>query len=219
MAEEFKKVPPYSIEAEQSVLGAMLIDENAVYKIIELLKPEDFYRPEHAKTMLVIKELTLSSMPVDIVSVTEKLDSLGFLDEVGGSSYIAQLAAYVPNAANVEYYAKIVKYKSLLRELIKAGAEISELGFNESLDIDEILDIAEQKIFNISQERTQTYFVRVKDFLHEHFEEIENRYKKKLGVSGIPSGYPSLDKTTGGFQNSDLIIIAARPSIGKIHLH
>jgi len=218
MAEEIKKLPPYSIEAEQSVLGAMLIDENAVYKVIEIIEPKDFYRPEHAEIMKAIKELALNNTPVDMVSVVDKLASLGSLDSVGGPSYIAQLATFVPNSANVEYYAKIVKNKSLLRELIKAGAEISELGFNETLDIDEVIDLAEQKIFNISQEKTQTYFVRIRDFLHEHFEEIENRYKKKLGVSGIPSGYPTLDKITGGFQNSDLIIIAARPSIGKTSL-
>ncbi len=215
MAEEFKKLPPFSIEAEQSVIGAMLIDEEAVYKVIEILKEDDFYRPEHAKIMKAIKELSLRGLPVDIVSVVESLEKMGHLDEVGGSTYIAQLAAFVPNAANVEYYAKIVKNKAILRELIKAGGEISDLGFNESLDIDEVLDLAEQKIFNIAQEKTQTYFIRIKDFLHEHFEEIENRYKRKLGVSGIPSGYQSLDKITGGFQNSDLIIIAARPSVGK----
>lgn len=215
MAEEFKKLPPLSIEAEQSVIGAMLIDEEAVYKVIEILKEEDFYRPEHAKIMKAIKDLSLRGLPIDIVSVVESLEKMGYLDEVGGSTYIAQLAAFVPNAANVEYYAKIVKNKAILRELIKAGGEISDLGFNESLDIDEVLDLAEQKIFNIAQEKTQTFFVRIKDFLHEHFEEIENRYKRKLGVSGIPSGYPTLDKITGGFQNSDLIIIAARPSVGK----
>ncbi|MEF3245327.1 MAG: replicative DNA helicase [Caldisericaceae bacterium] len=215
MAEEFKKLPPFSIEAEQSVIGAMLIDEEAVYKVIEILKEEDFYRPEHAKIMKAIKDLSLRGLPIDIVSVVESLEKMGYLDEVGGSTYIAQLAAFVPNAANVEYYAKIVKNKAILRELIKAGGEISDLGFNESLDIDEVLDLAEQKIFNIAQEKTQTFFIRIKDFLHEHFEEIENRYKRKLGVSGIPSGYPTLDKITGGFQNSDLIIIAARPSVGK----
>ncbi|MGC9100556.1 MAG: replicative DNA helicase [Caldisericum sp.] len=218
MAEEIKRLPPYSIEAEQSVIGSMLIDDEAVLKVLEILRPEDFYRPEHEEIMRAIFELTTENVPIDIVSVTDKLKSMDKLDFVGGTTYIMQVASSVPNAANVEYYAKIVKTKALLRELIKAGAEISELGFNESMDIDEVLNLAEQKIFNISQRKSQSYFLRVRDFLHEHFSEIENRHKKRLGLSGIPSGFPSLDKITSGFQKSDLIIIAARPSIGKTSL-
>jgi replicative DNA helicase len=219
MAEnEIKRLPPYSIEAEQSVIGSILIDEEAVLKVLEILRPEDFYRPEHEEIMRAVFDLTAENTPIDIVSVTDKLRSTNKLDFVGGPTYIMQLASSVPNAANVEYYAKIVKTKALLRELIKAGAEISELGFNESMDIDEVLNAAEQKIFNISQRKTQSYFLRVRDFLHEHFTEIENRHKRKLGLSGIPSGFPSLDKITGGFQKSDLVIIAARPSIGKTSL-
>uniref|UniRef100_A0A7C4Y540 Replicative DNA helicase n=1 Tax=Caldisericum exile TaxID=693075 RepID=A0A7C4Y540_9BACT len=215
---EIKRLPPQSLEAEQSVLGAILIDESAILKVLELLRPEDFYRPEHREIMKAIFALTTENVPIDMVSVIDKLKSEGKLDAVGGATYIAQITASVPNAANVEYYAKIVKTKALLRELISAGAEISELGFNESMDVDEILNIAEQKIFNISQRKTQSFFVKVKEFLKEHFEEIENRYKRKVGISGISSGFTSLDKLTSGFQNSDLIIIAARPSIGKTSL-
>jgi len=218
MADEIKKLPPYSVEAEQSVLGALLIDNDAVYKVIEIVQPQDFYRPEHVEIMKAIKDLALNNIPVDMVSVTDKLQAYGSLDSVGGPSYIAQLATFVPNSANVEYYAKIVKHKSILRQLINAGAEISEIGFNETLDIDEAIDLAEQKIFNIYQSRVHNDFVMLKDFIYDHFEKIETRFKKKMGVAGVPSGYPTLDKITGGFQNSDLIIIAARPSVGKTSL-
>jgi replicative DNA helicase len=216
--ESILKVPPQSIEAEQSVIGALLIDKEAVFKIIESIRPEDFYREEHRLIISAVFKLALSEKPVDIVSVAEELKNINKLEFAGGISYLAQLAASVPNAANSEYYAKVVKSKSLMRQLIQAGAEISELGFNEAMDIDTLIDIAEQKIFSISQKKSKSYFVQVKDFLGESFSEIEKRYKQRLGIAGLPSGFPSLDKITGGFQRSDLIVIAARPSIGKTSL-
>ena len=216
MAEdEIKRLPPHNVEAEASVIGALLIDEDAALKVLEIVQPADFYMPEHVEIMKAIYDLAMSNRPIDIVSVTDALRSTGKLDAVGGATYIAQLAASVPNAANVEYYAKIVRTKSLLRELIKVGAEISELGFNESADVDEVLDLVEQKIFNIAERKSKTFFIEVKEILPAHFEEIERRYKQKIGISGLASGYPSLDKITSGFQKSDLIIVAARPSIGK----
>jgi len=212
------KVPPHSIEAEQSVIGSVLIDKDALIKVVEEVRPEDFYQEEHKVIMETVFTLAFEDKPVDIVSVATKLREKGNLDFVGGVTYLARLADSVPNAANADYYAKIVKNKSLMRELIKIGAEISELGFNESMDIDDLLNAAEQKIFDVSQRRIKTYFVQLKDFLSESFSAIEKRYSQKLGFAGLPSGFPSLDKITGGFQESDLIVIAARPSLGKTSL-
>lgn len=212
------KVPPHSIEAEQSVIGAVLIDKDALIKVVEEVRPEDFYEDAHKTIMNAVFALALEDKPVDIVTVAEYLKETNKLDSVGGVTYIARLAGSVPNAANAVYYARLVRNKSILRELIKAGSEISEVAFNESLGIDEALNIAEQKIFNISQKKMRTYFVRLRDFLEDSFKAIEKRYSQKLGFAGLPSGFPSLDKLTGGFQDSDLIIIAARPSLGKTSL-
>lgn len=216
--ESILKVPPNSIEAEQSVIGSVLIDKEAVFKIIEEIRPEDFYREEHRAIMTAIFKLTFNDKPVDIVSVAEELKNASKLDFAGGISYLARLADSVPNSANSEYYAKVVKSKSLMRQLVQAGAEISELGFDEAVDIDTLIDIAEQKIFSISQKKSKSYFVQVKDFLGDHFSKIENRYKHKLGMAGLLSGFPLLDEKTGGFQHSDLVVIAARPSLGKTSL-
>ncbi len=212
------KVPPHSIEAEQSVIGSVLMDKDALIKVIEEVRPEDFYEDAHKTIMNAVFALALEDKPVDIVTVAEYLKETNKLDSVGGVTYIARLAGSVPNAANAVYYARLVRNKSILRELIKAGSEISEVAFNESLDIDEALNIAEQKIFTISQKKMRTYFVRLRDFLEDSFKAIEKRYSQKLGFAGLPSGFPSLDKLTGGFQDSDLIIIAARPSLGKTSL-
>jgi replicative DNA helicase len=216
--ESILKVPPHSIEAEQSVIGSVLIDKEAVFKIIEEIRPEDFYREEHRAIMTAVFKLTFNDKPVDIVSVAEELKNASKLDFAGGISYLARLADSVPNSANSEYYAKVVKSKSLMRQLVQAGAEISELGFNEATDIDMLIDIAEQKIFSISQKKSKSYFVQIKDFLGNSFTEIEKRFKQRLGIAGLPSGFPLLDKITGGFQRSDLIVIAARPSLGKTSL-
>ncbi len=219
MAEEGTlRVPPYSIEAEQSVIGSLLIDRDAAFKIIEDVRPQDFYREEHQYIMKAIFNLALSDRPVDIVSVSEELKVMNKLEFTGGITYLARLADSVPNAANSSYYAKIVETKSLMRQLIQAGAEISELGFNEVLDIDDLLDSSEKKIFAIAQRKTKTFFVKLKDFLQDSFSKLEKRFQQKLGIAGLPSGFSSLDNITGGFQQSDLIIIAARPSIGKTSL-
>ena len=212
------RVPPYNIEAEQSIIGSLLIDRDAVYRVIEIVDPTDFYRDEHRYIMEAIYDLASEEKPVDIVSVADKLKSVDKLEFVGGITYLARLADSVPNSANADYYAKIVKDKSLLRQLIKAGGEISEFGFDQMTNIDTLIDKAERKIFSLSQKRMKSYFVQIKDFLPQSFSEMESRYKRKSGISGISTGFSDLDKITGGFQKSDLIIIAARPSVGKTSL-
>ncbi len=212
------RVPPHDIAAEQSIIGSLLIDKNAVHRVIEIVDPDDFYRDEHKYIIKAIYELASEEKPVDIVSVVDKLKSSGKLEFVGGMTYLAKLADSVPNSANASYYAKIVRDKSLLRQLIRAGGEISELGFDQTTDIDTLIDKAERKIFSLSQKRMKSYFVQIKDFLPQSFSEMETRYKRKSGISGIPTGFSDLDKITGGLQKSDLVIIAARPSVGKTSL-
>ncbi len=216
--DENLRVPPYNIEAEQSVIGSMLIDRDAVFSVEELVEPQDFYRDEHRYIVKAIFELSNAQKPVDIVSVADKLRGEGKLELVGGITYLARLADSVPNSANADYYAKIVKEKSLLRQLIKIGGEISEMGFDQTTSIDTLIDRAEKKIFALSQKQQSSFFVPLKDFILESFTEIENRYKRKSGISGLPTGFTDLDNITGGFQNSDLIVIAARPSVGKTSL-
>jgi len=220
MAQDNKnlRLPPFNIEAEQSIIGSILIDKEAVFKVVSIVSPKDFYRDEHKAIMEVAYDFAMNEKPIDIVSIADGLKSKNRLDFVGGVAYLARLADSVPNSANADYYAKIVKDKSLMRQLIGVGGEISELGFDETNSVDTLIDIAEKKIFSLSQKRIKTYFVQLKDFLGRSFEEIEQRYKLKTGFSGLPSGFPSLDRITGGFQSSDLIIIAARPSLGKTSL-
>ncbi len=216
--DENLRLPPYSIEAEQSVLGSMLIDRDAVFSVEELVEPSDFYMEEHRLIAKAIFNLSSDQKPVDIVSVADRLRAENKLESVGGITYLARLADSVPNSANADYYAKIVKEKSLLRQLIRIGGEISEMGFDQVTDIDTLIDRAEKKIFALSRKRMSSYFVALKDFIPDSFKEIENRYKRKSGISGLPTGFTDLDNITGGFQNSDLIVIAARPSVGKTSL-
>ena len=190
------RVPPYNIEAEQSIIGSLLIDRDAVYRVIEIVDPEDFYRDEHKYIIRAIYDLASEEKPIDIVSVADKLKSSGKLEFVGGITYLARLADSVPNSANADYYAKIVKDKSLLRQLIKAGGDISELGFDQTSDIDTLIDRAERKIFSLSQKRMKSYFVQIKDFLPQSFSEMESRYKRKSGISGIPSSFISILKSS-----------------------
>ncbi len=218
LRDENLRVPPYNIEAEQSVIGAMLIDKDAILGVMELVDPQDFYRDEHRYIVKAIFDLASVQKPVDIVSVSDRLRAEDKLELVGGITYLARLADSVPNSANADYYAKIVREKSLLRQLIKIGGEISEMGFDQVTDIDTLIDRAEKKIFNLSRKRMSTFFVPLRDFILESFNEIESRYKRKSGISGLPTGFSDLDNITGGFQKSDLIVIAARPSVGKTSL-
>lgn len=212
------KVPPQSIDAEKSTLGSMLIDRDAIAKVIEILKPKDFYREAHSIIYEIINDLFDKGEPVDLVTVSEELRDQGSLEDIGGVSYLTSIANSVPTAANVEHYAKIVEEKSVSRRLIKSASQISQLGYNSDQDLDVILDKAEQLIFNISQRRTVQSFSGIKDVLMETFDNLEHLYDNKGGVTGVPTGFKDLDKMTSGFQDSELVIIAARPSMGKTAL-
>lgn len=211
-------VPPHSIDAEKSTLGAMLIDRDAIAKAIELLRPEDFYRKAHAIIYEVINEIFDKGEPVDLVTVSEELRAKEALEDIGGVAYLTSLADSVPTASNVTYYAKIVEEKSLLRNLIKSANKISQLGYRGDQEVDVVLDKAEQLVFNISQKRSVQEYSGIRDVLMDTFDNLEKLYDNKDGVTGVPTGFNDLDQMTSGFQESDLIIIAARPSMGKTAL-
>ena len=209
------KVPPHDIEAEQAVIGSMLTDKDAVVEAIEVLKPDDFYRQDNKTIYEAILNLYNRAEPIDIITVKAELTSLGKLEAVGGLEYIAILPDKVPTTANVDKYIKIVEEKSILRNLIKAANELIDLGYAENEEIDNIMDRAEKRIFEISQGKNQKGYSALKDILVESFAEIEKLYNQKEAITGIPTGFADLDYKTAGLHNSDLILVAARPAMGK----
>ncbi|GAW93716.1 replicative DNA helicase [Calderihabitans maritimus] len=209
-----EKVPPHSLDAEQSVLGSLLIEPQAVYSVMEILRPDDFYREAHKIIYEVILALTDRGEPVDLVMVTEELRRRGSLEKVGGASYIAGLSSAVPTAANVEYYARIVAEKALFRKLINAATQIAQKGYEESDDAFQLLDWAEQLIFEIAQQQNREGFKTIKEVLMETFERLERLSQQKGEVIGIPT-FKDLDRLLSGLQKGDLIICAARPGMGK----
>lgn len=214
-ATALERIPPQNLDAEQSTLGSMLLDKEAIYKGAEILRPDDFYREAHRVIFEVVVHLANKGEPVDLITVSEELKQRGMLDKVGGVAYLTQLANFVPTAANIEYYANIVAEKSLLRSIISVATNIVKMGYEGSEEVDVILDRAEKDIFEISQKRNVKGFVSLRSILVETFERIEQLYDSKGGVTGLPTGYPDFDRMTAGLQPSDLIILAARPSMGK----
>jgi len=218
MAEELleQRVPPQNIEAEQAVLGAVLIEASALTTVTEVLHPDDFYRKSHQLIYEAILKVAESNEPVDLITVTAALQTLGHLEDIGGVAYLANLTNVVPTAANVDHYANIVREKSITRSLINTATKIASTGYEGGVDIGEMIDEAEKKILAISQAGAGNKgFTPIKDVLLNTFERIEYLFNNKGSVTGIPSGYPDLDKMTSGFQRSDLIILAARPAVGK----
>jgi replicative DNA helicase len=212
------KLPPQDIEAERSVLGALMLDKSAIIKVADLLAAEDFYNPHHNQIYQTIFELYEKNEPIDILSVTNKLRDQKLLSEIGGSSYLSDLVAGVPTATHVSYYAKRVKQKKVLRDLIKASAEINEQVFDTSQDTEDLLDEIEQKIFSISQRTRPQNFIHIKDELKDAYERIERLHQGERGLRGIPTGFDELDSYLSGLQRSDLIVLGARPSLGKTSL-
>lgn len=213
-----ERVPPQNIEAEEAVIGSMLIEQNAVISALEILKPEDFYKENHRIIFRQIAEMADKLEAVDLVTLAENLKNAGHLEKIGGAAELARLANFVPTAANVEYYARIVAEKSVLRRLIAASTEIAASAYDSQYEVDEILDKAEETIFQISQGRTTQGYVHLKDVLVETMEKLEYLASHQGNVVGLSSGFSDLDSITSGFQPSDLIILAARPSVGKTSL-
>lgn len=209
------RIPPQDLIAEQSVIGSMLLDKNAIVRVVELLHPESFYRDAHRFICEAILEIFDKGEPVDLITVTDALRKSGKLDAVGGSVYVADLLNSVPTSANVDYYAKIVEEKAVLRRLIEAGTKIVGSAFEQAEDVDQILDQAEKSVFDIALKRARTGFNRIDSVIKRVLDKIDSLYDKKEAITGTPTGFPDLDKLTAGFQDSDLIIIAARPAVGK----
>lgn len=206
---------PHSIEAEQSIIGAMIIDKNAIVKVAEKLKEEDFYRDGHKIIYRAIFEMLKNDMAVDLVTLLEYLKSTDMLEKAGGVAYITEVSSSVLTTANLSSYIEIVEQKSILRKLIKASTKIIEDSYNKQTEVQDVLDSAEKKIFDISENRTNNDFEPLKDVLERGFLEIERLYNNKGEITGIGSGITDLDAKTSGFQKGDMVLIAARPSMGK----
>ena len=212
---ELGKVPPHDIEAEQAILGCMLTDKDAVISAIEVLKEDDFYREDNKAIYSAILSLYSRSEPIDIITVKAELVEAGNFERIGGLEYLAELPDRVPTTANVEKYIKIVSEKATLRSLIQTSNELIALGYDESEDVDNIMDMAEKKVFDLSQKKSVKGYSALKDVLVGSFAELEKLYNQKGNVTGITTGFIDLDNKTAGLHNSDLIIIAARPAMGK----
>jgi replicative DNA helicase len=209
------KLPPQHIEAEQSILGGILIENDAINRVTEILDADDFYRDTHRKIFNALINLSERDEPADLITLTNELRKIDQLDSIGGASYIASLIDSVPTAANIEYYAKIVREKAILRKLIQTSTEIITQSYEDRGDVEGFLDEAERAIFDISERRVRPSFYSIREIVKDSFTTIERLFKKKELVTGVPSGFKELDRMTAGFQPSDLIIIAGRPSMGK----
>ena len=212
---ELGKVPPHDIEAEQAVLGSCLTDKDAVMDAVEKLRPESFYREDSKLIFEAIFNLYNRSEPVDLVTVKDELTSMGSFENIGGYEYLATLPDKVPTTTNVQKYIEIVEEKSTLRNLIKTANEIIELGYNPTEEVDSIMAGAEKKIFDIMQKKNQKSYTPIKDVLIESFTKLEELYNQKSKITGVPTGFVDLDDKTAGLHGSDLILIAARPAMGK----
>ncbi|MBM4278639.1 MAG: replicative DNA helicase [Deltaproteobacteria bacterium] len=209
------KIPPQNLEAEQSVLGGILIENEAINKVMEILTPDDFYRDGHRKIYAALIDLSERDEPADLITMTNELRKKDQLDAIGGASYLASLIDSVPTAANIEYYARIVREKAVLRKLIETSTEIITQSYQDRGDVENFLDEAEKAIFEISERRVRPAFYSIREVVKASLDTISKLYEKKELITGIPSGFKELDKMTAGFQPSDLIIVAGRPSMGK----
>jgi len=213
-----ERVPPHNNEAEQSVLGAMFLSVDAVESCLALISPEDFYRPQHQRIFAAIRDLHHRGEAVDQITVAARLESNGDLEAVGGKAYLLDLAGAVPSAANAEHYARIVKRTSLLRQLIGAATAIQVMSYENPDDIDEVVERAEKAVFDVTNKRVTSRFQPLGELMKTGFEEIEHLYDHKSHITGVPTGFPDLDKILAGMHRGDLIILAARPSVGKTAL-
>ncbi len=208
------RLPPQNLEGEMSVLGGVLLENEALNKALEILRPEDFYRESHRKIFNALLELSDKGEPADLVTLTAVLKENGELDAVGGSAYLSTLVDYVPTAANINFYAKMVKEKAITRRLIQVATDIATKGY-EGGEVEGMLDWAEKSIFDIAGLRIKPSYFSTKEILKDTFKTIEKLYDRKEKVTGVPTGYTDLDEMTAGLQGGDLVIIAGRPSMGK----
>ncbi len=212
---DFNKVPPHDIEAEQAVLGCMITDKDAVIAAVESITEEDFYREDNKLIYKAILNLYNRAEPIDIITLKSELSSMGKFDAIGGLEYLAELPEKVPTTSNVDKYIKIVEEKATLRTLIRTANDIITAGYDPTQEPENIMDNAEKKIFNIMQKKNQSGYSSIKDILVDSFTELEELYNRKQHVTGVPTGFIDLDNKTAGLHNSDLILVAARPAMGK----
>lgn len=213
--EDVTRIPPHSVESEQSILGSILLDKDAIITVSETIRSGDFYKEAHKIIYESMLKLSNKNEPIDLITLTEELRKQGHLDDVGGISYITSLSTIVPTTSNVKYYADIVKEKSVLRQLIKASNDIINLGYENSVKVEEVLEKAEKRIFDISQEKASDDFKSINEVLVDAYDMIEKLYTNKSDVTGITTGFKDLNKKINGLQRTDLILIAARPAMGK----
>ncbi|MFA6251819.1 MAG: replicative DNA helicase [Candidatus Paceibacterota bacterium] len=212
------RLPPQDIEAEKSLLGSLMLDRDAIIKVADILHSEDFYKPEHGEIYKAIEDLFVRGEPIDLISVSSKLKAQNNLEKVGGIAYLTELINCVPTASHVLSYGKIVQKKRILRDLIGAGQEIAVMGYEEDEDPDHLLDRAEGKIFGITQKSMTNAFLPIKPYLEDAFDRIDKLSKEKGSLRGVTTGFHGLDSMLSGLQKSDLIILAARPAMGKSSL-
>jgi replicative DNA helicase len=215
---ELGKLPPQAIELEEAVLGAIMMEKNAIVEVMDILTPDSFYKEEHQKIFQAIIDLSSGDKAIDILTVTEELRKRNQLDEVGGPVYITQLTSRVASAAHVDFHSRIVAQKFIQRELIRVSTEIQNRAFDDSLDVNDLLDYSESELFNVAQSNIKKETVKINVLIKEAINQIEEAGKREDSLVGVPSGFTKLDRLTSGWQKSDLIIIAARPSMGKTAL-
>ncbi len=215
---DFGKVPPQAIDMEEAVLGAIMLEKEAVIAILDILKPESFYKETHKKIFKAISDLSLREYPVDLYTVTEELKNHNELESVGGPVYLTQLTSKVVSAANVDYHARIVAQKYIQRELIRVSTEIQTRSFDDSIDVTDLLDFSENALFQVAEGNIKREVAPINAVIKDAIREIEEAGKREDALVGIPSGFTRLDRLTSGWQKSELIIIAARPSMGKTAL-
>ena len=213
--EDNTRIPPHSVEAEQSVLGSILLDKDAMISVSETLIPEDFYKEAHRVIYECMLKLYNNQSEIDLITLADELRDKGYLDVIGGIAYITSLSTIVPTTSNIKYYINIVKEKSISRQLISAANDIINLGYDSSTKVEDVLENAEKKIFDISQERTTNDFQPINQVLTETLSMLEKLYEEKSDVTGLTTGFRDLNKKINGLQRSDLLLIAARPAMGK----
>jgi len=212
------RTPPHSLDAERSVIGALMMDKDAIIKIADMIHVGDFYKEAHNIIYEAMLSLYENNDPIDVLSISNKLEENNKIDSIGGASYLASLVSGITSASNITYYAKIIQKKSVLRRLIGAAAEINEMGYDESEDVEKTLDDAERLLFGISEKSLKQEFTPIKTILGDAFDRLDDLHKNKGEMRGVPTGFPDLDTLLSGLQKSDLIILAARPSVGKTSL-
>ena len=209
------KVPPQAVDLEEAVLGALMLEKDALTNVIDILKVESFYKDAHKVIFQAILDLFTDSQPIDLLTVTSQLRKNGALEIAGGAFYVTELTSKVASAANIEYHARIITEQAIKRELISIASEIQKDAFEDTTDVFELLDKMEQSLFEISEKNIRKNYSDMKSIMREAIAEMESKKHQKDGLTGVPSGFTALDRVTSGWQKSDLVIIAARPAMGK----